>query len=435
MRKYLILSSILFFICSVYMYAQSIDSSYKVATWRGFRKAAVTFTFDDNCSNQFSKALPLFDTYGFKMTFYPVINWSPDWNILRSAALNGHEVGSHTVSHPHLSLLTIEQQANELVNSQNKINTEITVQKCLTIAYPYCELGNDSLIRSHYIAGRGCSGAIEKSTPNNFMNISSIICGSQGLVKGINDFMNKLKSSVSSKGWVVFLIHGIDNDGGYSPISSDTLKTVLDSLDNYRSTYWIATFLNVVQYIRERNSVSINELENNDSTIVLELADTLDNNIYNCPITVQRILPDDWETAVAYQNGKMLESRIETVSSNKYIIFDVVPDNGYILISKHCSSFARSKESLHLEKPYLFQNYPNPFNPCTTIEFSLPKRSHVKISVFNTLGECVIDLADGVFEAGIHKINLDSNTLSSGVYFYELQANEYSVVKKLVVLK
>ncbi|MGD8779407.1 MAG: endo-1,4-beta-xylanase [Ignavibacteria bacterium] len=83
----------------------------------------------------------------------------------------------------------------------------------------------------------------------------------------------------------------------------------------------------------------------------------------------------------------------------------------------------------------LSNNYPNPFNPSTIIEFALPKKSEVKITVYNILGKRVALLTDKSYNAGIHKINFDASTLTSGVYFYRIEAGEFSQVKKMILIK
>ena len=55
--------------------AGSVQAPYEVGTWQGFRRAAITYTFDDNCANQFALAVPMFNASGLKLTLYPVINW------------------------------------------------------------------------------------------------------------------------------------------------------------------------------------------------------------------------------------------------------------------------------------------------------------------------------------------------------------------------
>ena len=83
----------------------------------------------------------------------------------------------------------------------------------------------------------------------------------------------------------------------------------------------------------------------------------------------------------------------------------------------------------------LGQNYPNPFNPSTTISYALPARSHVTLSVFNVLGQKVADLVDAEKEAGSHTAMFDGTRLTSGVYFYRIQAGSFIEAKKLVLTK
>ena len=68
----------------------------------------------------------------------------------------------------------------------------------------------------------------------------------------------------------------------------------------------------------------------------------------------------------------------------------------------------------------LFQNYPNPFNPITTIRYQVPLLSHIKLTIFNMLGQEVVTLADEVKTAGSYQELFDGQNFSSGVYFYRL---------------
>lgn len=88
----------------------------------------------------------------------------------------------------------------------------------------------------------------------------------------------------------------------------------------------------------------------------------------------------------------------------------------------------------------LKQNYPNPFNPNTSIEFSIPVDSDVKLILFNMLGQEVATITNSTFNAGVHKIDIDASNLSSGTYLYFIRvkginSTTYSDTKKLVLIK
>jgi uncharacterized lipoprotein YddW (UPF0748 family) len=82
----------------------------------------------------------------------------------------------------------------------------------------------------------------------------------------------------------------------------------------------------------------------------------------------------------------------------------------------------------------LGQNYPNPFNPSTTIRYGLPNRSQVTLTIFSTIGQQVALLQNGEQEAGYHEVRFDGKNLSSGVYFYRIQAGEFVATKRLLLL-
>ncbi len=89
-----------------------------------------------------------------------------------------------------------------------------------------------------------------------------------------------------------------------------------------------------------------------------------------------------------------------------------------------------------LSKEYILeQNYPNPFNPTTVISYSIPKSSHVTVKVFDVLGNLISTLVNENQEANSYKVNFDASKLSNGIYFYKIQANDFSAVKKMLLLK
>jgi subtilisin family serine protease len=83
----------------------------------------------------------------------------------------------------------------------------------------------------------------------------------------------------------------------------------------------------------------------------------------------------------------------------------------------------------------LFQNYPNPFNPTTIIRYDLPEQAHVSLKVYDILGRAVQVLTDGLQPAGRYEVPFNATMLATGVYFYELRANEFREAKKMIIAR
>ena len=83
----------------------------------------------------------------------------------------------------------------------------------------------------------------------------------------------------------------------------------------------------------------------------------------------------------------------------------------------------------------LDQNYPNPFNPSTLIKYSVAQDGFVNVSVFNLIGEKVATLVNNNMKAGSYEVNFDASQLSSGVYFYSIEAGNFKAVRKMMLMK
>lgn len=84
---------------------------------------------------------------------------------------------------------------------------------------------------------------------------------------------------------------------------------------------------------------------------------------------------------------------------------------------------------------FMSQNYPNPFNPNSKISFKIKKSGPVKLSLFDITGKEVQVIINSELKPGIYEIDINSENLSSGVYFYMLKAVNFSDTKKLIILK
>lgn len=420
---------------------QNVEAQYQIGTWQGFRSAAISYTFDDNCPNQLAIAVPMFDRFGYRLTMFTVTGqdwaWKADWSGLQKAASEGHEIASHTVTHPNFSTLSDSLQKIELKFSQDTINAHISGQRCITIAYPYCATGNSAMVADYYVAARGCSGQIVAGTPADFMNISSFVCGNQGLNTAVA-MEAEASRAVSTNGWCVYLMHGINGTepGAYSPISQDTILATLEYMSANPGKFWVAPFGTVARYIKERNSTRVSEISADDDSIVVRVTDPLDSSYFDVPVTIRRPLPQGWDSVSVMQNGDTVSSSVVNIDSVRYAMFDAVPDGGDLTILNKTGTDVGVRDDVRTPAKFaLFQNYPNPFNPATEITYRLSEAGGVTLSVYDILGREVANLVNGAQNPGYHSVTFSASGLPSGVYFYRIESGHSSGSLRMLLLK
>ncbi len=90
----------------------------------------------------------------------------------------------------------------------------------------------------------------------------------------------------------------------------------------------------------------------------------------------------------------------------------------------------------HLPTSYgLKQNYPNPFNPTTEIKYQLPEAAHVKLTIYNILGQEVVQLVNTQQAIGFYSVKFDASQFASGTYIYRLEAGDFIQTKRMVLIK
>jgi hypothetical protein len=83
----------------------------------------------------------------------------------------------------------------------------------------------------------------------------------------------------------------------------------------------------------------------------------------------------------------------------------------------------------------LYQNYPNPFNPVTKLSYKIDIKGYVSLKVYNLVGQVVRVMVDEVQEPGKYSVVFDASDLSTGVYLYKLQVNDFTSVKRMTLIK
>lgn len=135
--------------------------------------------------------------------------------------------------------------------------------------------------------------------------------------------------------------------------------------------------------------------------------------------------------------GSDLSNIIKLDAGNNVIVTGNSPGNGQDIVTlKYSQIVGISQISNELPGKFsLSQNYPNPFNPATTINFSIPEKTFVRLEVYNISGELAAQPVNSLLNAGFYSAALDASGLASGVYFYTLTAGNEKQTKKMILIK
>lgn len=112
----------------------------------------------------------------------------------------------------------------------------------------------------------------------------------------------------------------------------------------------------------------------------------------------------------------------------------IKPDTGYFCITYSATNSVETANA-NVYSFTLKQNYPNPANPTTVISYSIPEASRVKLTLYNSLGQVIKLIEDAEKTAGNYRVIFNGSGLSSGIYFYKLQAGNFIATKKLILMK
>ena len=457
--------------------AQNVGN-LQVALWKNDSRSAFSFSFDDSFISQFENIRPILNNYNFKATFYilplfltenlPGIWRYGTWPMFEAMALEGHEIGAHSMTHPHLTELEVGDTLTEgtinyeLYWSRQLIRQRITTQKCITFAYPYAEHNEivDSIASLYYESARADIEITNPPSPTNkewysLNAIEPIFSEPRNTPEDDLDELefleNWIDSSIIKGDWGIFLAHesvpfdslaGLIAAGAREPMSNQWFEAICQWVYNksQNNDVWVAPVGDVTRYIKERDSYSYNLLAVDENQIQIRVTDNLDDGIFNYPLSAYITVPDDWNFALTIQDEKIDTLSVFEHEGNKVVMAEVNPAGGILSLYKMTITSVENNIDNMPEDFVLYQNYPNPFNPTTKIKFTLPANKRhetrkVSLIVYDVLGNKIAELVNEDKPAGSYEVEFDGSKLSSGVYQYRLRAGSFVEVKKMILLK
>jgi hypothetical protein len=164
------------------------------------------------------------------------------------------------------------------------------------------------------------------------------------------------------------------------------------------------------------------------------------NRDYNNPVTYFTRSRDEGSTfdstVIVNYNRQGSNSMAVSDSGDIYVISTEVNTNHLVLNKAKLDPVTSVGEDFDIINSYqLYQNYPNPFNPVTTIKYSLKNEEKVTIKVYNAIGQEVKVLTNEIKPAGYYEVQLNASNLASGMYIYRMQTADYTLSRKMLILK
>ncbi len=375
-----------------------IQASYSgITKYYDNRKAAVTVTADDFASWYYSYEpylLRLFRSYGLYVTVGVITTGmdSQSWSGLQSELDSGYvEAASHSRTHSHTPY---SDPVGEVIGSAEDITSHIWMP------------GYFNVNRRQYVYTWIAPYGDYDSTVDSLLGTSSYLTAR--------------------------LYTNLDTTSPRIYIYGDSTFSNWDSKSNHFKPFFPTVELGAPSW--GGGDTSLTSLNNLFDTIVAK------GGIYHLMWHPQVIYPD--------RNKRYLLDHLKHISGNPDIWYvNLGPLYLYHMMQEENSSNTTVvSNSSKLPASYiLYQNYPNPFNPFTTIEYSIPKASFVTIKVYDILGRVVTTLVNEEKSAGNYRVEFPASgssaygrvtkNLSSGIYIYQLRANNYIISKKMLLLK
>ena len=288
----------------------------EVARFQGDALAAVSMTFDDAFPSQIEKAIPLYDKYGLHATFFVHTDnikstWASTWDAWKVAAATGHEVASHSKTHPNLTQVkSARRRRSEIKGSADLIEQNIGIRP-ISFAYPF-SAANDAVqrqVRDVYLFDRS----------------DCRMWGGQGF--GADTGIRNIEQAVKNGTWFYCMMHGVD-EVSFRPITAKALAGIIAYLAAHRDTIWTETYGTVGCYVRERTLADLKYKAVSTTSFEVRLVlpkDVASADKLTIPLTLLIALDEHNGAATkAYRGGAEVPATLSR--DGKSILVDVIPD-------------------------------------------------------------------------------------------------------------
>lgn len=265
------------------------------------------------------------------------------WEEFKKYAAQGHEFGSHTISHPRLAVLDEANMLYELEKSKADVLKQLGPEHTFSAEAPFGT--EDERVMEHALK---LFPALRNRMPHPYLDEfnrgnktnpgtsdKEYIQWQRGALSLTT--MRMMKSWVDTilahdNIWLVLVFHGIDGVG-WEPKTHEELQEYFEYMKKREDKLWVATFRDVTKYMRERMDAKL-DTEERDDQIVVSLTHSLDSTLYNLPLTLKTYVSPEWKNISVKQDKN--ENMVKSMQDDKgsFILYQATPNGGAITLSK-----------------------------------------------------------------------------------------------------
>ena len=314
-----------------------------VSTWKDGATAATTITIDDNQKPDHAWWIATGNTYDVNFTWFVITDrigtaFGGTWADYIALQAEGHSIQSHTVDHfpnfPSGAPLTLQTNYAQAITD---IETNVPGSDVRTLAYPFgLQAPNDkTLAGQHYIGARGVVGTPNKLNGVDYMNVNSISTTNSGFQYPGSDVgaawadASQLLTPGNQyyKGWISYHAHGVN------ATQRGHVTGLLDYLTGEPNGFWIAPFTDVSQYAQERDAAQLTTQVISADEIQYTLTDSLDDSLFDQPLTVKVRVDNSWTQVIATQGSETLPVTLVQEGGEQFAIVNSIPDLGVVSLT------------------------------------------------------------------------------------------------------
>lgn len=265
------------------------------------------------------------------------------WPEIKAFAANGHEFGSHTISHPRLAVLDEPNILYEMEKCKEEILNQLGPEHTFSAECPF-GTENERVMEYAYKIHPALRNRMPEKflielnrgsahTPGEYQN--EYIQWQRGpLQKTTPELMNSWVDTllVHDNVWLVLTFHGIDGVG-WEAKPHEELKEFFTYIKKHEDKLWVTTFGEATKYMRERMNASTKVEKENDK-IVVNLTHTLDKSQYTEPLTLKTYVNTDWKQILVKQGNESVTTSPLSDDNGSYVLYKATPNGSDVEITK-----------------------------------------------------------------------------------------------------